>query len=32
MISIMMMRNADIPSTMNKSALDETVSSFIKSL
>ncbi|PWN70162.1 TetR/AcrR family transcriptional regulator [Chryseobacterium phosphatilyticum] len=32
MISIMMMRTADIPSTMNKTSLDETVSSFIKSL
>jgi len=32
LISIMMMRNADIPSTMNKTTLDETVSTFIKSL
>jgi AcrR family transcriptional regulator len=32
LISIMMMRNADIPSTMNKTTLDETVSAFIKSL
>ncbi|RKT01187.1 TetR/AcrR family transcriptional regulator [Chryseobacterium defluvii] len=32
LISIMMMRNTDIPSTMNKTTLDETVSAFIKSL
>ncbi|MFN1216652.1 TetR/AcrR family transcriptional regulator [Chryseobacterium kwangjuense] len=32
LISIMMMRNADIPSTMNKTTLDETVSAFVKSL
>lgn len=32
LISIMMMRNDDIPSTMNKTTLDETVSAFIKSL
>lgn len=32
LISIMMMRNADIPATMNKTTLDETVSAFIKSL
>lgn len=32
LISIMMMRNSDIPSTMNKTTLDETVSAFIKSL
>ena len=32
LISIMMMRNADIPETMNKKTLDEIVSSFIKSL
>ncbi|MCS7370547.1 MULTISPECIES: TetR/AcrR family transcriptional regulator [Elizabethkingia] len=32
MISIMMMRNADIPETMNKSTFDEAVVSFIKSL
>ncbi|MBB4806348.1 AcrR family transcriptional regulator [Chryseobacterium defluvii] len=32
LISIMMMRNTDIPSTMNKTTLDETVSAFVKSL
>lgn len=32
LISIMMMRNADIPATMNKTTLDETVSAFVKSL
>lgn len=32
LISIMMMRNDDIPSMMNKTTLDETVSAFIKSL
>lgn len=32
LISIMMMRNTDIPETMNKTTLDETVSAFIKSL
>ncbi len=32
LISIMMMRNADIPNTMNKTTLEETVSAFIKSL
>lgn len=32
LISIMMMRNDDIPSTMNKTTPDETVSAFIKSL
>jgi len=32
LISIMMMRNGDIPETMNKTTLDETVNSFIRSL
>jgi AcrR family transcriptional regulator len=32
LISIMMMRNTDIPSTINKTTLDETVSAFIKAL
>lgn len=32
LISIMMMRNTDIPATMNKTTLDETVSAFVKSL
>jgi len=32
LISIMMMRNDDIPSTMNKTTLDETVSAYIKAL
>ncbi|ASW75994.1 TetR family transcriptional regulator [Chryseobacterium piperi] len=32
LISIMMMRKSDIPETMNKTTLDETVSAFIKSL
>lgn len=32
LISIMMMRNSDIPATMNKTTLDETVSAFVKSL
>lgn len=32
LISIMLMRNFDIPETMNKTTLDQTVSTFIKSL
>ncbi|WP_292008718.1 TetR/AcrR family transcriptional regulator [Chryseobacterium sp.] len=32
LISIMMMRRSDIPETMNKTTLDETVAGFIKSL